>query len=415
MIDSRRGRGTTSGDGNSGGRGSRARSAPGGGAIDVAALRAAEFPWAGREGKVYLNNASTGPLTVRAAKASDAITADRLNPFEISDERNFAMLARTRDLIARLIGARTGEIALLTNTTYGINIAARTLPFRTGDVVLIHDREFPANVYPWLALERDGVVVRQIPAAGALSDEEALLRAIDGPNVRAVSVSWVSFATGFKADLARIGRACRERGIYFVVDAIQGLGADVIDVHECAIDVLACGGQKWLLSPWGAGFAYVREALVGELAPSPVGWMAVQGSDDFTRLLEYDLTWRDDARRFEVITIPFQDIAGFAASLELLHELGPSVVAARVAELAGLIVDWAGAKRGISLVTPRDPKQRAGIVAVAPDDPVATSARLKKAGVAHSLREGAIRLSPHVYNTAAEVERALAVLDGDAS
>jgi len=386
-----------------------------GAVLNVEALREAEFPWAGRGGRVYLNNASTGPLTVRAARASDAITADRLDPFNISDDRNFAMLARTRELVARLIGARTGEIALLTNTTYGINIAARALPFRKGDVVLIHDREFPANVYPWLALERDGVIVRRIPAAGILADEEALLRAIDEPNVRAVSVSWVSFVTGFKADLARIGRACRERGIYFVVDAIQGIGADVIDVADCAIDVLACGGQKWLLSPWGTGLAYVREELVRELAPTPVGWMAVRGSDDFTKLLDYDLTWRDDARRFEVITIPFQDVAGFAASLELLHELGPRTVAARVAELATLIVEWATRSGDMTLVTPRDPSQRAGIVAVTPPDPVATSARLTKAGVAHSLREGAIRLSPHVYNTTAEVERALAVLEGSAA
>jgi selenocysteine lyase/cysteine desulfurase len=380
---------------------------------DIAALRAAEFPFADRAGP-YLNNASTGPLTVRAARASDAITADRLDPSAISDDRNFAMLAHTRELIARLIGARSSEIALLTNTTYGINIAARTLPLRTGDVVLIHDREFPANVYPWTALEKNGIVVKRIPPAGVLADEEALLRAIEEPRVRVVSVSWVSFATGFKTDLARIGRACRERGIYFVVDAIQGLGADVLDVSACAIDILACGGQKWLLSPWGSGFAYVREKLVQELEPNPVGWMAVRGSDDFTRLIDYDFTWRDDARRFEVITIPFQDIAGLGASLELIHELGPRAVAARVAELATLIVEWATHQRGAKLVTPADPMRRAGIVAVAPREPEATSARLKKAGVAHSLREGSIRLSPHFYNTSAEVTRALTVLEGAA-
>lgn len=385
-------------------------SGPTPGTIDVQAVRAAEFPWANDPTRVYLNNASTGPLTRRAARASDEITADRLVPFEINDERNFAMLARTRELIARLIGAHTGEIALLTNTTYGLNIAARALPIRSGDVVLIHDREFPANVYPWLALERDGVVVRRIPAAGALADEEALLEAIDEPDVRVVSVSWVSFVTGYKADLTRIGRACRERGIYFVVDAIQGLGADLIDVHASEIDILACGGQKWLLSPWGSGFAYIREALVQQLEPVPVGWMSVRGSDDFTRLLDYDFTWREDARRFEVITIPFQDIAGLGASLDLLHELGPRAVADRVARLATRIVDWACASRSATLITPRDHARRAGIVAVAPRDPVRMSERLTAAGVAHSLREGAIRLSPHFYNTEDEIDHAIATM-----
>lgn len=378
--------------------------------IDVDALRAAEFPWTNGE-HTYLNNASTGPLTVRAARAVQELMQERLEPYRLSDARLFQLLARTREAAARLIGASAREIALLTNTTYGINVAARTLPFRAGDVVLIHDREFPANVYPWLALESRGVQLRRIPCAGALPDEDALLAALDDPGVRAVSVSWVSFATGFKSDLARIGRACRERGIYFIVDAIQGLGADVLDARACGIDVLACGGQKWLLSPWGSGFAYVREELVRELEPSPVGWMAVKGSDDFTRLLDYDLDWRDDARRFEVLTLPFQDFAGLAASLELFHELGPGAVAGRVAGLAGEIVRWAEQREDVTLVTPRDPARRAGIVAVAPRDPAAVSKRLTAHKVSHSLREGAIRLSPHVYNTSAEVGRALEVLE----
>lgn len=380
-------------------------------AIDVAALREREFPWAGRDGRVYLNNASTGPLTARAAAGSARVTAQRLDPFALDDAALFAILARARELIARLVGADTGEIALLTNTTYGINIAARTLPLAAGDVVVVSDREFPANVYPWLALERRGVVVKRIPTAAGIVDEEALVAALDEPGVRLLSVSWVSFATGYKCDLARLGRACRERGIWFVVDAIQGLGADVIDLREVPVDVLACGGQKWLMSPWGSGFAYVRRELVATLEPAPVGWMAVQASEDFTRLVDYELVWRDDARRFEVITIPFQDIAGLVGSLELLHELGPARVAERVASLASLIVGWACRARDVTLVTPADPVRRAGIVSVAPRDPQATSARLRAAGVAHSLREGAIRLSPHVYNTRQEIERALEILE----
>ncbi len=379
--------------------------------IDVEELRAREFSWAGRDGRVYLNNASTGPLSARAAAASARVTAQRCDPHALDDAALFAILTRARELIARLINADVGEIALLTNTSYGINIAARTLPFAAGDVILVPDREFPANVYPWLALERRGVAVKRIPTAGRLVDEEALLRALDGPRVRLLSVSWVSFASGYKCDLERLGNACRERGIWFVVDAIQGLGAEVLDLRTVPVDILACGGQKWLMSPWGSGFAYVRRELVSTLEPAPVGWMAVQGSEDFTSLVDYELAWRDDARRFEVITIPFQDIAGLVGSLELFHDLGPARVAERVASLASVIVDWARGSRAATLVTPVQPERRAGIVSVAPRDPQATSLRLREAGVAHSLREGAIRLSPHVYNTRAEVERALEVLE----
>lgn len=378
--------------------------------IDVAALRAAEFPWAGRDHRVYLNNASTGPLTQRAVAAAAEVTAERIEPYRIDDDKNFAMLARTRDLAAGLIGATPSEIAILTNTTYGINIAAQTFSWAPGDIVVVHDREFPANVYPWLALEKRGVIVRRIAPDGLLPNEEALIAAIAEPRVKVVSVSWVGFSTGYKADLRRIGAACRAHGVRLVVDAIQGLGADFLSVRECGIDILACGGQKWLMSPWGSGFAYVRSELIGTLDPSPVGWMSVKGSDDFTRLIHYDLTWRDDARRFEVITLPFQDIAGLAASLELLHELGPAAVAARVASLASEIVDWAGAHQDITLVTPRDPSRRAGIVSFITRDSAATSARLHAAGVDHSLREGTIRLAPHVYNTSDEIQRALAIV-----
>jgi selenocysteine lyase/cysteine desulfurase len=140
--------------------------------------------------------------------------------------------------------------------------------------------------------------------------------------------------------------------------------------------------------------------------------MAVKGSDDFTRLVDYDFSLRDDARRFEVVTVPFQDFAGLVASLELFDELGPAAVERHIASLATRVVDWALARDDVRLVTPADPARRAGIVSVAPRDPVAASARLRAAGVVHSLREGAIRLSPHAYNTAEEVDRALALLGG---
>jgi cysteine desulfurase/selenocysteine lyase len=387
----------------------RAAPVPG---FDVERLRRDEFPWAVRGDSIYLNNASTGPLPARSVRAVAELTELRAQPWRISQELQFDTVARTRALCAKLIQAKPTQIALMVNTSYGINFAARALPFQRGDVVLGFDREFPANVYPWMALERLGISFRMLPCVGELPDEEALLRALDEPRVRAVTVSWVSFASGYRVDLERIGRACLERGIFFVVDAIQGVGATPLDMRQLHVDVLACGAQKWLLSPWGTGFVYVREALVRLLEPVAVGWMSVRDSDDFTRMVEYDFRYRDDARRFEVITLPYPDFAGMNASLELLHELGPAAVTAHVQRLATRIVDWTIDRDDVRLVTPAEPARRAGIVAIAPNDPVAASARLTRAGVAHSLREGAIRLSPHCFNTADEVDQVLALLGG---
>jgi selenocysteine lyase/cysteine desulfurase len=379
--------------------------------FDVEALRAREFPWATRGEAIYLNNAGTGPLPQRTLDAQASFNVARAEPFRMTEEMQFGTLARARELAARLIGATPETIALAVNTSFGINLAAFALPLSRGDVILAPDLEFPANVYPWMALAaRRGVVYRRLPARGGLLDEEALRNELEDRAVKVVALSWVGFATGYRVDLEAIGRACRARGAYLIVDAIQGLGPCTLDVASCHVDILACGAQKWLLSPWGSGFVYVRDELVRALEPNVVSWMAVQDSDDFSRLLNYDLTWRDNARRFEQITLPYQDFAGFVASLELIHELGPQAVARHVSSLADTIVAWARDRSDVELITPSARARRAGIVALRPRDPEAASRRLRDARVTHALREGAIRLSPHCYNTHDEIERTLAAL-----
>ena len=378
---------------------------------DVDALRAHEFPWMDSATAVFLNSASTGPLPRRTVDAVAAFTDLRHMPHRMPDELLFDTLARSRQLVAQLINARPTEIALSVNTSYGINVAAAALPLGPGDVVVVPDGEFPANMYPWLELApRRGATVRVVPLRNGLTDEAALLAAVDDPAVKVLAVSWVGFATGYRVNLVELGRRCRARNVHLVVDAIQGLGPLTLDVRAVQPAILSCGAQKWLLSPWGAGFTYVREDLIRTLDPPFVSWMAVKGSDDFRKLLDYDMTWRDDARRFEFITVPFQDFAGMNASLELLSELGPAEVAAHVERLAGAVVAWAQGRDDMRLVTPSDAARRAGIVCVAPPDPEATSQRLKAAGIAHSQREGAMRLAIHGFTTDADVARALEVM-----
>lgn len=376
---------------------------------DIDALRAREFPWAAADDAIFLNHASTGPLPQRALDATAEFNQLRAALHRLPDTLQFSTLDRSRELIARLIGARVSEIGLATNTSFGINLAAFSLPLSPGDVVLTPDLEFPANIYPWMqAAAKRGVEYRRVPCGGCI-DTESVIAALDDPRVRILSVSWVGFAFGATLDLHALSDACRERDIYFVVDAIQGLGPLTLDVSTLHIDILACGAQKWLLSPWGSGFVYVREELMQSLEPHDVSWLGVRGSDDFTRLLDYDLTWRDTARRFEFITLPFQDFVGMNASLELFHELGPQEISAHILGLGDQIVEWAE-HHGVELVTPSAPDRRAGIIAVRPPDARGASAKLREARVTHSLREGAIRLSPHAYNTSAEIDYALSII-----
>ncbi|MGI8546148.1 MAG: aminotransferase class V-fold PLP-dependent enzyme [Gemmatimonadaceae bacterium] len=374
-----------------------------------------EFPWTARGSTIYCNAAATGPLPARTAAVLDEWTRLRVEPWRIPLDQQFETLATGRALCAKLIGASADEIALVPNTSTGINIAAHILPIARGKLVLGYDGEFPANVYPWMGLERSGgpPLEQMALLSNGLPDWDALPARLDRGDVGLLAISWVSFVSGDRADLMRIGAMCRERGVWFVVDAIQGVGTTSLDVHACNVDVLSCGAQKWLLSPWGSGFCYVRRELVSTLEPRAIGWLATRQSHDFTRMLEYDITYMDDARKFEVATIAYQDVAGMNASLGMLHELGIETVEMRICALTTRLIDGIMAIDGVTLLTPVAASARAGIVAFTVPDPEPVCSRLDGAGVVYSVRgAGVIRLAPHIYNSADEMDRVLNALHG---
>ncbi|MDH5235755.1 MAG: aminotransferase class V-fold PLP-dependent enzyme [Gemmatimonadota bacterium] len=379
---------------------------------DLDTLRTREFPWEARGEAIHFDHASVGPLPQRARDAVDAFGVKRAEPHRLRAEDFNPILERARSLSAEMIGANASEIALTTNTSWGVNLAAYSLPLGPGDIVLGSEGEFPANVYPWMAAARArGFTFELLPLAGSATDEEAVLRRVEGdPRVKGVALSWVSFWSGARIDLSRIGTACRARGIWFAVDAIQGIGAARLDVRTMPVDMLACGAQKWLCSPWGSGFAYVREGLIASLEPPAAGWLAQASSGDFGAFLDYDPAWHMDARRFEVGTIPYQDIVGMNESLSLFLELGLEPVERHVRTLADRLVAWAEATPGIRLLTPADPAHRAGIVSVVTSDVHADSKQLHATQVTHSVREGAIRLAPSFHNTLDEVDRVIGAL-----
>ena len=372
-------------------------------------LRASEFPWTADT--VYLNNAAIGPIPERTRGILDAFNARRTAPHLLPDRDLFAALQAARDAAARLVNADTGEIALATNTGFGLHLAARALQLKRGDRVIVSDREFPANVYPWLMLRKLGIEVELAPCTPeGWPDEDFLLGALRDPRVRVLAISFVQFSNGYRADLKKFSAATRATGAYLVVDGIQGVGNSVLDVRETPVDILACGGQKWLLSPWGSGFVYVRKELIASLEPAITGWMAFEGTDDFSRLTEYNPTFRADARRFEMITLPFQEFYGFTQSVELLLEIGIQEIAEVTRSLHEPILKWADA-HGVRVASPRDDRHRSAIVCIAPEKAVEAFHAIKRASVVCSLREGAIRLSPHFYNTIGEMEKVVEVLE----
>lgn len=376
--------------------------------FDVAALRSAEFPSADQN--VYLDAASIGPLPQRTLRRLDAFNQKRGRPWELNVDDMFGNFERSRRLCAQLINADPAEIALTPNTSFGIGVAARALPLEAGDTVVVSAREFPANVYPWMRLGDRGVKFELVPVTSeGWPDEARLLERIEDPGVKAIAVSLVQFATGYTVDIERISAACRRTGTWLVLDAIQGLGQAPFDLSKTPVDILCTGGQKWLLSPWGSGFLYARKDLIPRLNPEITGWMAFEGTDDFSRLTHYNDVLRQDARRFELITLPFQDFAGMNESLSLLLELGIERIERHLKALHQPVLAWA-AQRGIKVTSPTG-KHGSGILCIAPPNAAEAHKALRAAGVICSLREGSLRLSPHCYTAPSDFARVMEVLD----
>ncbi|MBK9712939.1 MAG: aminotransferase class V-fold PLP-dependent enzyme [Kouleothrix sp.] len=351
----------------------------------------------------YFNHAGVSPLNTRALAAMNEFNerSARLPPAEWYADV-LATFLDLRKRCAALVNARSvDEIALMPNTAAGVNTAALSLPLRPGDNVLLLDGDYPANIYPWMNLARRGVLTKLVPAVNGGLDLDMLQSRIDS-HTRVIAMSTVVFATGFRNDLEAVGRICKERGIYFVVDGIQSLGALPFDAQAANVDFLACGSQKWLLGPQGAGFLYVRRELLGELVPGP--YVGASSVVDFANFLDYNFTLQPTAERFNIGTTNTINLIGLHASLALIQEAGIEAVAERVLMLAGVAIGDLQ-ERGFRVSADTAPARRSGIVIAEVDDPKAASERLAQQGIVCIPRGKGIRIAAHFYNTEDEVLR----------
>jgi cysteine desulfurase / selenocysteine lyase len=376
--------------------------------FDPVALRAAEFPRLGDS--IYLNAASYGPVPERSHRAVVASQERRVAIQELTDAGLTDILHRARSAAARLVGGDPAEIALGWNASYGVNLAALSLPVERGTAIVVSDREFPANVYPWMGRPDTRLEIVPTDPAGR-PDEDRLLERLDRGDVAVFAISSVQFSTGYRADLATLGRFCRERGIHFVVDAIQSLGQLPIDVRGMEIDVLAVGGHKWLLSPFGTGFAWVRRELIPRMEPRWIGWTGMEACGSLESLVDYEWSPRPDARRFEGGTLPFDGFAGLAESAGLLLEVGVERIERHVLALLDPLIDWLRGTPEAEVLSDLDPARRSAILCFRVPRAEAAFEALRRERVACALREGAVRVAPHLYNTAAEIGKVVEILE----
>jgi len=371
-----------------------------------------EFP--SRRYGIQFNHAAVCPLPARAVEAIRGY-ADRLASRGPLDWKEWGAEADAlRAAAARLIGADEAaggarSVSVVPNTTWGLNLVAQGLGLGAGDSVVTTASEFPANLTPWLALERDGVRVRRLPTRDGAFTADELAAACD-VTTKLVSISLVSFHTGFRAPVEAIASFCRSRGIVFGLDAIQGVGAIPVDVASWGIDFLSADGHKWMLGPEGCGILYTHPLLRERLTP-PAGWTNLKRDFGGDFRVPDVPAFVSDATKFEVGALPTPGVYTLRASVELLLSLGLDLIGRRIVRTLAVLVD--GLPRlGFSPVLFGGPPH-AGILAARPPagkDARYYAKRLADANIAVSAREGFLRLSPHVGNDEEEAARVIDAL-----
>jgi cysteine desulfurase/selenocysteine lyase len=352
------------------------------------------------ENKVFLNHAAQSPLPKPVADAVKKCVE------ELSMYGNVSTSERDdcgKALFARLIGAKPEEIALVENTSVGLNIAANVLEYLPDSKIVTTDLEYPSVVYPWLKKSL-GVKIHYVRNVSGKIQLEDFEKAVDDKTV-AVAVSHVEYVNGFRNDLRALSQIAHEHGAYLIVDAIQSAGVIPIDVKRDGVDFLTTACYKWLLSPTGAAYLYVREDLIENFEPPYVGWASVKQeifeTVDFWDI--WSLRLSETASRFEVGTPSFLSFVGAAEAIKMLLSFGIENIEKRVLRLTDYLIEAVKAL-GLELQTPEEQQYRSGIVNFKVDKPKEVVEHLKRNNIVVSARARGIRVSPHFYNTEEEID-----------
>ena len=353
----------------------------------------------------FLDHASVAPLSLPAARALREYADSLANNGIAAVKEWLNRIAAVRGLAARLINAPSpDDVYFVPNTTHGIGAIAEGFPWQAGDNVVLAAEEYPSNQYPWMNQEARGVTVRRVPSSGGRVPIDDIRAAFDG-RTRVLAISAVEFASGFRNDLDALGELCRDRDVFFFVDAIQSLGVFPLDVQRTPVDALAADGHKWLLAPEGAGIGYVRREWVERLHPIGVGANSVVHPYAFTTI---DFTLKPHAGRWEGGAYNVSGISALGASLALLMDAGIEEVESRVLGLTDYLCERA-LSRGWHIFSSRVQAEKSGIVSLLHPSLPASEVlqRCRAAGVIVNNRAERVRVSPHAYNTEDEIDRFL--------
>lgn len=371
----------------------------------ITAVREQEFPIFGEY--TYLNTAATGSLPNRTVRAIAEAAESAQYPNTARALPSPEPVARER--LARLIGADPGDLAFTSNTTHGMNICAQGIAWRADDNVVVPENEFPSLSYTWFHLRERGVEVRFVPFAGAGPTVDEIMARVDS-KTRAVSCSAITWNTGWRADLMALGAACAARGVLLIVDGIQAVGAHRLDVKAAKISAMSLHGYKWTLAGFGLGALYVAPEAIGQIAPTFIGEQAIDDDGDG---FAGHLNWKPGAARYGAGGLNRLGLAALASSLGLIEEIGIDAIEAHNAALSAALYAGLQGKAGVRVVSSVEPARRSAITVFTLGEKArdeALVAELERQGIIVALRPLGVRVSPHFYNTEADIARLLDTL-----
>nr|MDO8135102.1 aminotransferase class V-fold PLP-dependent enzyme [Candidatus Njordarchaeum guaymaensis] len=365
------------------------------------------------ENRVWLNAAGIGPMPRIAVEAAHETIAWSQTPSLASTEKFHDVPLELKRSLGQLINGEPQNIVLGNSASYGLHLWANGLPFKSGDEILLVKGDFPATILPWLALRNKGVIVREIQPEGHVLSADDLRRSIT-ESTRVLCATWVDSFTGFALDVEAIGRLCRENGIQFLLNATQGLGARQLDVSKTPIDGITSSGYKWLCGPYGTGFCWMQQDALESLQYNQAYWLVMQGDRDLDRIRDYRIRNDVGAERYDVFgTANFFNFVPWTKSIEYLNTQGILQIQKHNDNLVETLTAGIDTKK-YKVLSPRAGNQRTAIIVISHREEKMNKTlfeTLTKKGVDISLREGNLRLSPHLYNTSKDIDVALSILN----
>lgn len=362
---------------------------------------------------VWLDTAHHGPLPrIAVAAAIEALTW-KVAPSRLAKNAVEEVPWRLRTALARLINADAEDIILGNSASYGLHVLANGIAWREGDEVLLVDGDFPATVFPWLPLRGRNVNVRLVKPRGAYFGAADVIANLT-PATRVVCTNWVNSFTGIAVDIDAIGETCHNHGLRFVINASQALGVRPLDVAAAPVDAVVACGHKWQCGPYGTGLCWIEPEFRDALSPTQAYWSAMQAGQRAESMRDYTLHDDLGAAAFDVFaTANYLNVMPWTASLEYLLEQGIEAIARHDQALVTQLLEGLDASR-YEVLSPREGPARSTLVIVSHREAGRNEeihASLARDGVHVAVREGNLRLSPHLFNTGDDVHRALALLN----